>query len=297
MIESGFTQEGYFDMYNMSADELKDNAGLAQNRAFSGETHSGKTRYEFAFSPCIDFLASSDLLIHDTEVKLSFDRAPSTLAFLENGDITTTINSDPIIIKDCVAITEYVSSPELRSHFETIEHTPIVYEYEETEVLIKNIQMNEKEIRFDNLRGGNVPGYIFAAIIPQSALSGSTTQSSTGFKASNVNEVNITLNGNSVNGYPISIKDGNPTYPLHKFLDTTDRLYNIASAGCMKMPEFYYNFIWSHKFEAEVSGQGWTGITLKLKEAYTIPMTLIIWIISPAAISIDKYHQIEKINL
>ena len=297
MIESGFTQEGYFDLYNMATEDLKQNSVVVQNRILSGVTTSGKTRYEFAFSPCIDFLASSDALIQDTELKLSFDRAPGTLAFLEADDVTNPITTDPIAIKDCVAITEYVSSPEMRSHFETIEHGPIVYEYEETEVLIKNIQMNEKEIRFDNLRGGNVPGYIFAGVIPQSALTGSATESSTAFQASNVDELNITLNGNSVNGYPLTIKDGNPTYPLQKFLDTTDRLYNIASGGCMKMSEFYYNFIWSHKFEAEVSGTGWTGITLKLKEPYTVPMTLIVWIISPAAISIDKYHQIEKINL
>ena len=297
MIESGFTQEGYYDLYNMSADDLKANSALSQTRSLSGVTHSGKTRWEFAFSPCIDFLASADPLKHDIELKISFDRAPGTLAFLKTGDVTTEINADPIVIKDCVAITEYISSPQLRSHFEKIEYSPIVYEYEETEVMIKNIQMNEKEIRFDNLRGGNVPSYMFAAVIPQSSLTGSTLESSTAFKAYNVNEVNITLNGNSVNGYPLSIKDENPTYPLQKFLDVTDRLYNISSSGCLKSAEFYYNFIWSHKFEAEISGTGWTGITLKLNEAYTTPMTLIIWIISSTALSIDKYHKIEKINL
>ena len=297
MIKSGFTQEGYYDMYNMSADELKENAAIGSIRTLGGVTHSGKTRWEFAFSPCIDFLASADPLIHDTELKISFDRAPGTLAFLETGSVTTAINSDPLIIKDCVAITEYISSPQLRAHFETIEHSPIVYEYEETEVLIKNIQMNEKEIRFDNLRGGNIPSYMFAAIVPQASLAGSLKESSTAFKPHNVGEVNITLNGNSVNGYPLTIKDENPTFPLQKFLDVTDRLYNVSSSGCMKAGEFYYNFLWSHKFEAEVSGTGWTGITLKLNEAYTTPMTLIIWVISSAAISVDKYHQIEKINL
>ena len=297
MIKSGFTQEGYYDLYNMSADELKENAAVGGNRTLSGITHAGKTRWEFAFSPCIDFLASADPLIHDTELKISFDRAPATLAFLETGSVTNAINSDPLVIKDCVAVTEYISSPQLRSHFESIEYSPIVYEYEETEVLIKNIQMNEKEIRFDNLRGGNIPGYMFAAIVPQASLAGSVKESSTSFKPHNVNEVNITLNGNSVNGFPLTIKDENPTYPLQKFLDVTDRLYNVSSSGCMKSGEFYYNFLWSHKFEAEVSGTGWTGITLKLNEAYTEPMTLIIWVISSAAISVDKYHQIEKINL
>jgi len=39
------------------------------------------------------------------------------------------------------------------------------------------------------------------------------------------------------------------------------------------------------------------GVNLKLKEEYTVPMSMVIWIVSPNALTIDKYHQIEKINL
>ena len=56
------------------------------------------------------------------------------------------------------------------------------------------------------------------------------------------------------------------------------------------------NFM-SHKFEAEMTSQGWIGVNLKLKEEYTVPMSMVIWIVSPNALTIDKYHQIEKINL
>ena len=297
MIQSGFSQEGYFDLYNMSADELADNSTLVERRKLCGVTNGTKKRWEFAFSPCIDFLASADPLVNDTELKLRFDRAPGSLAFLQSGAITDVLGEDAIAIKDCVAITEYVSSPQMRNYFATIETSPIVYEYEETDILIKNIPMNEKEIRFDNLRGGNVPGYIFAGIIPQESLLGSLKESSTCFQSAKVNEVNITLNGNSVNGYPICIKDENPTFPMMKFLDVTDRLYNVGTGGCFNSFEFKYNFLWSHKFEAEVSGQGWTGISLKLNQGFTTPMSLVIWVISPTALSIDKYHQIEKINL
>ena len=58
-----------------------------------------------------------------------------------------------------------------------------------------------------------------------------------------------------------------------------------------------FMWIWSHKFEAEMTSQGWIGMNLKLSEAFTEQMSMVIWIVSPNALTIDKYHQIEKINL
>ena len=61
--------------------------------------------------------------------------------------------------------------------------------------------------------------------------------------------------------------------------------------------EFQYNWVWSHAFEAENAATGWMGVNFKLSEAYTEPMTMVVWIISPAAIAIDKFHQLEKVHL
>jgi len=65
----------------------------------------------------------------------------------------------------------------------------------------------------------------------------------------------------------------------------------------MNMQSFQFNFIWSHKFEAESTSSGWIGIDLKLSEALIEQMSLVIWIINPTAITMDQYYQIEKINL
>ena len=54
---------------------------------------------------------------------------------------------------------------------------------------------------------------------------------------------------------------------------------------------------WAHKFESEMTSQGWIGINLKLAKEYTEQMSLVVWIVSPNALTIDKYHQIEKNNL
>ena len=55
----------------------------------------------------------------------------------------------------------------------------------------------------------------------------------------------------------------------------------------------------SHKFEGSVSPNGWIGLALKTSEEFqeTEPMSLVVWVVSKTALSIDKFHQIEKINV
>ena len=112
-----------------------------------------------------------------------------------------------------------------------------------------------------------------------------------------MNELNFTLNGNSVNGYPISIKNGSPINPMLKFFDVTNRLYNAQSGESLDHIGFHYNFIWSHKFEGESTGQGWIGLDMKLDSGYEDNMVLVVWIVTSSALTLDKFRQIEKLQL
>ena len=112
-----------------------------------------------------------------------------------------------------------------------------------------------------------------------------------------MNELNFTLNGNSVNGYPISIKNGSPINPMLKFFDVTNRLYNAQSGESLDHIAFHYNFIWSHKFEGESTGQGWIGLDMKLDSGYEENMVLVVWIVTSSALTLDKFRQIEKLQL
>ena len=297
MIRTCFNTEGYFDHYNSDSTELAGNGAkkVIEHRQHAGYKNGTKIRYEFVLSPNVGFLASPDLLMKDCELKLTFDRAPIENAFVKFG--TPTDVCETLEIKDCVAISEFVSSPGLRDYFARIDTTPIVYEYDDCDVLLKSIPNSETTIRFESLRGGNVPDYIFAAVVPQSCLNGDFAKSSTYFHRHGVNEVNFTLNGNSVNGYPLSINNGCPIYPMQKFFDATNRFYNVNCGQSFDTVGFGYNFIWSHKFEGEITGQGWVGCNLKLDSAYEEPMTLVVWIINSTAITLDKFHQVERLAL
>lgn len=297
MIHSGFMIEGYYDTFNMNADLLKRESGQIKMSRRAGafdDVDNSTVRYEFAFSPNTGFLASPDHLMKDTELKISFDRTPPMISLLEIAGIKTECKY--LEIKDCYAVTEYVSSPGLREYYGTIENIPFVYEYDEVEVLIKNLPLNETDIRFDNIRGGNLPSHLFLGLISQDALKGNFGLCSTNFDAYNITDLNITLNGNSVHGYPINIKNNSVIYPLHKFLDVTGQFYDSRCGSTFRITDFEYNFIHAHKFEAESSESGWIGVNLKLSTIPTSPLSLVMWFVSPSALSVDKFHSVERIN-
>ena len=124
--------------------------------------------------------------MNNCELKLSFDRSSPLTSVLDCGTASPIL--DEIEIKDCYAMTEYVSSESLRTFFDHITYEPIRYEYDACEVMVKSIPTGETEIRFDNLRGGNLPLAMFAAIVPQASLNGDKTTSSTYFKNYNVED-------------------------------------------------------------------------------------------------------------
>ena len=111
------------------------------------------------------------------------------------------------------------------------------------------------------------------------------------------NEMNITFNGNSVNGYPIKVKNAISIPVMEKFIDCTNRVCNVESGGLLTTTTFDYNYIWSHCFEAEEATQGWVGVDFKLNNAFTTEMTMVAWVISNVGISVDKFHSVQKISL
>jgi len=67
---------------------------------------------------------------------------------------------------------------------------------------------------------GNTPEYMFMAIVPSSAIAGSTSTSSTDFRNDKVAEINLKLNGNSVHGYPMRITKILKTRVFHQHMHT-----------------------------------------------------------------------------
>ena len=298
-IDTVFSLEGYHDLLNYGQLELRLNnaSSLIGKRRNQGELNDANRIYEFVFIPNSGFLNSNLPLMRNCELKLSFDRLNADYSMIQLPDkVATEISGSPITIKNCVAVAEYVRSDALDNYFRKIDTTPITYLYEDSDLTLRNLPMDVTNIRVDNIKGGNTPSCIFAAIIPSGNLTGNMKLPTTSFRQYNVSEFNITLNGNSVNGYPLSTGCGSGVFPLHKFIDSTNRYMNPNCGDGFRLFNYSYNWIYAHKFEAEVSEEGWLGIDIKLTTPYTHPHTLVIWCISDAGITIDKFHQLEKVH-
>ena len=288
-----FQCEGYHDLFNLDYERLGKFTTVVSNRRHQGFETGGARLYDFIFIPNNGFLNSNLPLLNNCEVKLSFDRCSANVGFLAASSVTDAIK-DVLKITDCYAITEYISSDKLRNYFGKIDSGPIRYKFEECEITLKNIPLNEDQIRLDNIKGGNNPLCLFAGLIKSSALTGDQLLSATGFRRQNVESINITLNGNSVNGYPIQINNESPVLPMRLFNDVTNRYMNPLAGDCVDISRFRSNWLYAHSFEAEATSQGWIGVSLKLEQPFSEPYTLVIWTIAKSSIEIDKFHQIEK---
>jgi len=299
-IDSAFAIEGYSDVYNFNSTELKSQTTVVPRRKLPGklDSSSGKRIYEFIFIPNDGFLNSNLPLMKNCDLKLSFDRINAEVSMIKTKDATPSTDcvGSPLVIKDCIAITEYITSETIEQYFMKIDYDPIPYYYEECDITLKNLPLEETNIRLDNIRGGNTPTCIFAGIIRTSSLTGDIDKSSTEFLSNNVTEINITLNGNSVNGYPMEMRHGSGVYPFQRFMDVTSRYMNPLCGETLKLAQFDSNWIYAHKFE-EPNSQGWLGINIKLDTAFDKPYTLVIWTINDCALTIDKFLQIEKVKL
>ena len=291
--------EGYYDAYNSGKSALAEarakNVVDFRRSGVASVVEDTKTYYlyEFSFMPNIGILADSDPLMTDCELFLDFGRSKPETSVIKIG---TGDNLTSIDLLHCHAITEYVSSPALRSNFQTIDQNPIVYNFDDIDVYANQLPLNDTVVRFHNIKAGNMPSYVFAGIIPSSAISGDDERSSTGFEWNNVKEFNLTLNGVSCNGFPINVRHQGSVVPLQQFHDVCGRFLNTEAGSGLTLTKFETNYIWAHRFEAERTAHGRLGVDLRLEQLLDYNATLVVWIVSPQSLSIDKFHQIEQLS-
>ena len=288
-VVSVFSSSGYRDIANFTLDALPE--GYIENRQLDATLDNNEYTYDFVLIPYCGFLASPHLLLNGCELRINLDRADPKCSFLRKDSKTTTLSK--IEIEDCYATVDYISSPQLREYFERVSMNPIIYEYDDLNVMTLSIPQHETHIRFDNIRTPQKPSYLFAGILESGDLNGVYDKPSTSFQLQKVKEMNILFNGNVCPGYPIK-SDKRYTKIFHQYVDVTNRLYNGSSGKTFDVPEFGINLVWSHFFEGE-DANGSLSIDFTLEEAYTQNKTLVIWTVSDAAVSIDDDHVVTRL--
>ena len=239
--------EGYTDIYSYENHwEDKETAeAIVDVRRDQAAKVGNNYVYEFIFTPNDSFLNSNKPLLPNVELKLSFDRLPAQFSSLHVekpvDDSVSPIKDTVLTLKKVYAVADYVSSTSLRHHFDTIEYQPITYDYDEIQATVKNLPTGEQYIRVHNITGGNTPDYVFCGVCPSSATNGSFAATSTAFRVNDVKKIDITLNGSSVNGYPLTIEHNRPIWPYLRLQDILSRTCNVDQGEQMSMTNFKVN--------------------------------------------------------
>ena len=138
-IKSCFYPAGYFDIYNVDSASFNDSENLARiklSRKSLCKTGQTNVFYDLLFKPPSGLLNSKKPLIPKTEMIISFDRAPSELALINEVEQTeSTLDGKAIDLKNVFMRASYYSSPYLRNYFDKINSQEISYKYNECQFL------------------------------------------------------------------------------------------------------------------------------------------------------------------
>ena len=251
-----------------ASDDIKQLVDDSRRSIVDNKADATHITYECLLSPSVGILNCPQPLLPGCELKLSFDRAKAALSLMNFDDQNTT-DEGALQLKNLCLKANYVSSPFLRNFFATIDDTDIKYPYDECTCYLKNLPQGETIIRLSNVIGGLTPRYVFCGVIQSDALNGDYDLSSTRFQRHGVTELDLSINGYSCNGFPIQNTNGSALPAYTKWLQSTNRAYKNNCAEMINPLDFKrFHFIYSHKFDGELTEQGWLGIDIKLEKAY-----------------------------
>ena len=271
-VSSGLRANGYFDSWNLSTADITPRLDLvkAQRESLLNKSSfpTGFKTYQFIFRPMTGIFNCLKPLATNHEVKLSFERAPSEAALVATK--TGTVNplkGKSLDIKNAYVKSKYFTSMYLRNTIS--EHDDQIYEYDEISVYQKNIPTGEKSIRLPNIIGGETPNYIFAGVLPASALNPDKELCMTEFKLLGVEEFAFTLNGQNLSGFPLMAKNESPIEIYENYLKVTNRKFNNSNSSLMGPFDFkMMHCIYAYKFDNQSLESGWIGVNMKLSNSF-----------------------------
>ena len=271
-LQSGLRANGYFDSWNLSTAEITPRLDLvkAQRESLLNKSSfpTGFKTYQFIFRPLTGIFNCLKPLATNHELKLIFERAPSEAALVaEKSGTVNPLKGKSLEIKNAYVKSKFFTSMYLRNTIS--EHDDQIYEYDEICVYQKNIPIGEKSIRLPNIIGGETPNYIFAGILPASALNSDKEISMTEFKLLGVEEFAFTLNGQNLSGFPVMAQNGTPIEIYENYLKVTNRKYNNQCASVMGPHDFkMMHCIYACKFDNQNLESGWIGVNMKLSDGF-----------------------------
>ncbi|CAG5104413.1 Oidioi.mRNA.OKI2018_I69.chr1.g1241.t1.cds [Oikopleura dioica] len=296
-VSSAYQIEGYYDHEVYDYLTQPDKEVLKQIRRPQCFRDGDHYVYELVFFPSNGFCLDNKPLPLNTTMKLKFNRLRSEFSTVYIGSTPeqATHKGKPLEIKDCYAVCEYVSSPSIRNYFTRIKSKPISYKYQEITVSTRDIPEKTGNLTLHNIKGGNTPAVLFFGLTNTKSFQGAIDKETTAFGFhQDLQNINLTLNGQSCLGYPMRITNQLPIWPYFRLMDVMDKLVSSTSPNTLSLEQFKKSSIFAHEFSGTEETQGWMNLVLDFKEPTTEAQTLVMWSCHSVKITIDEHGTVEK---
>ena len=282
------------------ADAKSNGVDLSYDRMLYYQEIDDMMRGEFVINLDMGILNCPQPLVPGVEVKFSFERAPATFALFYKDEKATTkpkdLDGKVVNIAEAFLELEYVSSPYLRNLNSTIIEKPITYYYDDCQIYYTNCAKGTTTLRVSSLCGGLTPEYLFAGFMRAKSLSPDFETTCGNFVNPGIRDVNITLNGASVHGYPISsFLPNNVTQLYSRFIQTLGRFKKTVAGGTITQTTFKDDFcLISHHFEGQMGNEGYIGFDVKFDAPAAENYVFVVFTIRNNALTIDRFHKVTK---
>lgn len=189
-----------------------------------------------------------------------------------------------------------LTSEQLVRHGEMFSRGPALFPYDRTEIKTFQLAANSYSVQLENLFSNALPKRLLICFVPSESYSGKYNRDSFYFYHNFVNYIELTKDGNSINGGPLRINfaKGDFLEPYLKLIKDNEKIAILAS----DYPDGYSMFSFDLQNDIEVDGvktspmYGNLRLNISFQEPLIEGVTLIIQSIYSDSFEIDQVRNI-----
>ena len=286
-LKTGLKTLGIFDDTNLVTSQIDalvkagSWAGHKRQRKGVGNTFT----YEIIMPIDNTIFYSDDFLPSGQRWSLSFERAETKYSTLVSVPSTDMANVKKVLpLEDVYLMIPYVNDEKMNQMESNWVHRPISVGYDSYQLQRFSLESGSPNIRLSNIINGKLPKLLLYGIMHESAYMGSFEESSTKFSQHNLIEVDMLLNGVSVQGMPLKMTSECVSVPYTRFLNTTKSFMDKSTSEIIPLQEYHdYHFLQvstfsettgALSFEFTFSGNVPTGLILVTCSIFDVNMEI-----------------------
>ena len=246
-MQTGLKTLGIFDEINLQTTQI---AAMIRNHTWDTYLRRRKAvnntfKYEIIMPIDNTIFYSDDLLPSGQRWSLSFERAETQYSTLLTVAGTVTSKVDKVLaLEDVYLMIPYVNDEKTNQLESNWIEKPISIGYDNYQMQRFTLESGTANIRLSNIINGKLPKLLLYGIMEESAYMGSFTECSTKFGKHNLTEIDMLLNGVSVQGMPIKMSNDCVAIPYTRFLSAISSFMDKSTSQTIPLQDFHdYHFL------------------------------------------------------